>query len=130
MKPRDKIYLILTTFYLLTQGGMTTMLFANSLVVMGIQDERAMQCSILSAMVLGPMYAIACVQNMLGRDARWYARSCIIVLAVALMLMLKGAWHGAEPTPQLLLGGWAVLLIIAALNGIVALVRAGVRRWL
>ena len=49
--------------------------------------------------------------------------------AVALAMLLKGALLHPVPTPQLMLDGWVVLVIIAALNGILALVRCAVKRW-
>lgn len=129
MNTHLQLRLKLAAFYIVTSAAMTAALYTNSLVVMGIHDGRAEQCSWMSAFVLGAMMAIATYQ--VGRDgeAHWYPRSCVIVAAVALAMLLKGALLHPVPTPQLMLDGWVVLVIIAALNGILSLVRYAMKRW-
>ena len=129
MNARLRPTIELSAFYLVTQVAMTTALFTNSLLVMGIHDARAEQCSWMSAFVLGVMLAVATYQVGRGGEARWYPRSCVIVAAVALAMLLKGVLLRPVPTPQLMLDGWVVLLIIAALNGVLALIRYLVKRW-
>ena len=114
---------------LATIAAMSAALFTNSLLVMGIQDARAWQCSCMSASVLAMMLAHALYQVDHGGEARWYPRACVVMVAVALAMLLKGSLLRPVPTPQLMIDGWVILLIIAAMNGLGALGRAVARRW-
>lgn len=104
---------VLTVGYLICACVLTVLYHVNSLVLMGITDPRAAQCATMAAVVLGCLFVVAGLQARHRRRAVWFLRVCVLSVLYTLVGVAWGSVVRPYPTPQLLLGGWATLLIVA-----------------
>ncbi len=104
---------VLAHAYLCAGCGLSVLFHINSLVLMGITDPRAAQCSTMAAVVLGCLFLVAGLQARHSRRPVWFLRVCVLSVLYTLVGLAWGAMVRPYPTPQLLLGGWATLLIVA-----------------
>lgn len=110
---------VLAVGYLIGACVLAVLYHVNSLVLMGITDPRAAQCATMAAVVLGCLFLVAGLQARHSRRPVWFLRVCVLSVLYTLVGLAWGAMVRPYPTPQLLLGGWATLLIVALTDWVI-----------
>ena len=98
-----------------TASALAAAYWSNSVLLMGISDSRAADCTKMSAAILIGTLIVALRRFGQGRSSSWYLVLCTGWLCVVAAMLVFGACVPLSvfPTPQLLIYGLPIAATVA-----------------